>query len=67
MANLKDLQFYLDNGFTLVEVSHIDNLCETFVGNVEGDIKTDTDGSKYVTVCDQEDNWYDIDIVYIIL
>lgn len=36
-----------------------------FVGRVEGEIKTDSDGSKYVTVIDSADYAFDIDVKYI--
>tara|TARA_Y100001938_G_C7909892_1_gene339066 strand:+ start:199 stop:417 length:219 start_codon:yes stop_codon:yes gene_type:complete len=54
---------YLDSGNLEVDVNEVEGLCCAFTGLVcEGGVKTDTDGSKYVTVSDLEGNYYDVDI-----
>lgn len=53
---------YLNNGNLEVDVSEVKGVCYAFTGSIEGGVKTDTDGSKYVTVSDLEGNYYDVDI-----
>jgi hypothetical protein len=51
------------NGYCKVDVSKVDGVCNEFTGNLTNEgIKTDTDGSKYVTVTDLEGNFFDVGI-----
>ena len=50
----------------LVEVFEIQDI-RAFSGTVDGGVKTETDGSFYVTVLDQEDNAFAVDIFNISL
>ena len=54
---------YLNNGYCEVDVSKVDGVCNAFTGNLTNEgVKTDTDGSKYVTVTDLEGNFFDVGI-----
>ena len=54
---------HLNNGYCEVDVSKVDGVCNAFTGNLTNEgVKTDTDGSKYVTVTDLEGNFFDVGI-----
>ena len=54
---------YFNNGYCEVDVSKVDGVCNEFTGNLTNEgVKTDTDGSKYVTVIDLEGNFFDVGI-----
>jgi hypothetical protein len=54
---------YLNSGNLEVDVSKVEGVCYAFTGLIcKGGVKTDNDGSKYVTVSDLEGNYYDVNI-----
>jgi len=63
--SIEKLNEWLES-YGAVEVSEVDGVCNDFSGFVEDDkVKTDTDGSLYLTVLDQEDNGFDVPLTHI--
>lgn len=62
MIKAEIIQEYIDSGRTEIDVSELQDICLAFTGHIVGDVKTDTDGSFYVTVRDAEDNHFDVDL-----
>lgn len=70
MENLSEKEMLIKQqlklGFDEVDVTAVEGEHGAFTGFItqEG-VKTDTDGSKYVSVVDQDNDCFDVDIQYI--
>lgn len=54
------IQDYINSGETEIDVTTVEGICNAFTGEIVGNVKTDTDGSYYITVRDAEDNHFDV-------